>query len=165
MNTVRKAFCVIFSLAILIGTAIPAYASDNIGQLDKEGISVGEEVVGGQDVINPISPQWNPGDGPAPQVSQIQLANYGILESNGHFCVILKVNGYGSDITYFNGQRVYWFQQDPFIEYGIGADGFYYWYDCGEVTQAGTYSFSSTFTSTNFPYTQRSYSTSFIFSE
>ena len=47
---------------------------------------------------------------------------------------------------------------------GTGADGFYYTYDCGPITQAGSYRFNTTFRSTNFPNTTRSFSTVFTFS-
>ena len=41
---------------------------------------------------------------------------------------------------------------------------FYYTYDCGPITQAGSYRFNTTFRSTNFPNTTRSFSTVFTFS-
>ena len=37
-------------------------------------------------------------------------------------------------------------------------------YDCGLITQAGSYRFNTTFRSTNFPNTTRSFSTVFTFS-
>lgn len=110
-----------------------------------------------------IMPLWAPGDGPAPQVTSISLYRYGWL-TNGNFGVTIKVYGYGSDTTTFNGNRISWIDQEPFIVYGTGADGFYYTYDCGPVTQAGSYTFSTTFRSTNYPYGTRSFSEVFTFS-
>ena len=72
--------------------------------------------------------------------------------------------GYGSDTTTFDGRSISWIHQEPFIISGTGADGFYYTYDCGPITQAGSYRFNTTFRSTNFPNTTRSFSTVFTFS-
>ena len=108
-------------------------------------------------------PEWWPGDGPAPQVTSISLYKYGWL-TNGNFGVTIKVYGYGSDTTTFDGRSISWIHQEPFIISGTGADGFYYTYDCGPITQAGSYRFNTTFRSTNFPNTTRSFSTVFTFS-
>ena len=107
--------------------------------------------------------QFHPGDGPAPQVTSISLYKYGWL-TNGNFGVTIKVYGYGSDTTTFDGRSISWIHQEPFIISGTGADGFYYTYDCGPITQAGSYRFNTTFRSTNFPNTTRSFSTVFTFS-
>ena len=76
----------------------------------------------------------------------------------------IRRNGYGSDTTTFDGRSISWIHQEPFIISGTGADGFYYTYDCGPITQAGSYRFNTTFRSTNFPNTTRSFSTVFTFS-
>lgn len=125
---------------------------------DLEGLTV--EIAGNEDGVSPL---WWPGDGPAPQVTKIELENFGWLE-NGNFGVILKVYGYGSDVTTFNGKTVSWIEQEPFIISGTGADGFYYLYDCGAVTSAGSYPFQSIFTSTNFPYSKVTFNDVFTFS-
>ncbi len=96
-------------------------------------------------------------------MTEIQLADYDWLE-NGNFGVIIKVYGYGSDNTTFDGHSISWIEREPFIISGTGADGFYYLYDCGPVIEEGNYRFATTFTSTNFPYSQRSFSTTFTFS-
>lgn len=98
-----------------------------------------------------ITPLWWPGDGPAPQVTKIECERYGWLK-NGHWGVVLKVYGYGWDRTTFDGKKISWIREEPFIISGTCADGFYYLYDCGTITSAGNYPFNSTFTSTNFPY-------------
>ena len=77
---------------------------------------------------------------------------------------VYKRQGYGSDTTTFDGRSISWIHQEPFIISGTGADGFYYTYDCGPITQAGSYRFNTTFRSTNFPNTTRSFSTVFTFS-
>lgn len=94
-----------------------------------------------------------PGEGGAPQVTKIELADYGWLD-NGNFAVIIKVYGYGRDNTTFNGNKISYIDSEGFILYGTGVDGFYYLYDCGPIEQAGTYTFKTTFTSTNSPYKQ-----------
>jgi hypothetical protein len=76
----------------------------------------------------------------------------------------VSCRGYGSDTTTFDGRSISWIHQEPFIISGTGADGFYYTYDCGPITQAGSYRFNTTFRSTNFPNTTRSFSTVFTFS-
>lgn len=164
MNTIKKIFSMVFAVMLIMTFSATAFAAgEGTPRLDKSGIMIGNISEVGQEALNGELPQWNPGDGPAPQVTQIELEDYGFLESNGHFCVILKVYGYGSDVTYFNGQQVNWFQQTPFVVYGTGADGFYYWYDCGNISQGNSYPFTSTFTSTNVPRTQRTFTTTFTY--
>lgn len=144
-------------------SSIPEYSETNDGGMtvniagDQEGTIV--EGSGNEEGINPL---WWPGDGPAPQVTSISLYKYGWL-TNGNFGVTIKVYGYGSDTTTFDGRSISWIHQEPFIISGTGADGFYYTYDCGPITQAGSYRFNTTFRSTNFPNTTRSFSTVFTF--
>ena len=128
-------------------SSIPEYSETNDGGMtvniagDQEGTIV--EGSGNEEGINPL---WWPGDGPAPQVTSISLYKY------------------GCDTTTFDGRSISWIHQEPFIISGTGADGFYYTYDCGPITQAGSYRFNTTFRSTNFPNTTRSFSTVFTFS-
>jgi len=149
----KKVLCFLFVMLLLfssssMGLAHEKDANTLFQKLDKSGISRFEMMA------NPdISPLWNPGDGPAPQVTKIELYDYGWL-NNGNFGVILKVYGYGQDESFFNGSRIYPIQQIPFIIYGIGADGFYYVYDCGPVTEPDDYKFETTFTSINPPYSK-----------
>ncbi|MDR2022679.1 MAG: hypothetical protein LBQ71_05385 [Hungatella sp.] len=98
-----------------------------------------------------------------PQVTSITYEDAGWL-SNGHFGVIIKVMGYGSDITKWDNKRIYNFKQDPIVLYGTGCDGFYYWFDCGTITSAGTYRFESNFTSNEAPYKQKYFYKDFPFS-
>ena len=122
-------------------SSIPEYSETNDGGMtvniagDQEGTIV--EGSGNEEGINPL---WWPGDGPAPQVTSISLYKYGWL-TNGNFGVTIKVYGYGSDTTTFDGRSISWIHQEPFIISGTGADGFYYTYDCGTITQAGSYRF------------------------
>lgn len=163
MKKTRKFFGLLLVAIMVLGMGTVAFASEYdfqtpaLDKLSKEGITAVKDGQGEN-----ISPTLWPGDGPAPQVTDIQLADYGWLE-NGNFGVIIKVYGYGSDNTTFDGQRISWIESEPFIISGTGADGFYYLYDCGPITQEGDYIFATTFTSTNFPYSQRSYSTTFTF--
>lgn len=94
----------------------------------------------------------------------VVMGNVPFGDYKGNFGVTIKVYGYGSDTTTFDGRSISWIHQEPFIISGTGADGFYYTYDCGSITQAGSYRFNTTFRSTNFPNTTRSFSTVFTFS-
>ena len=168
------AFALALTMLMGMGTMVSAAEKDSgipeLAKTNEEGLTVDlesiQESLTGESVIgeDEVSPLWWPGDGPAPQVTSISLYDAGWLD-NGNFGVIIKVYGYGSDTTTFNGRSISWFRQDPFIISGTGADGFYYWYDCGPITQAGNYTFATTFRSTNFPYTQRSFSYVFPFVE
>lgn len=164
MKALKKIFVCVLAVTMLMGMSTTAFGAEKESGISKltrtneGGVAVTIEGNDGE-----AAPMWWPGDGPAPQVTKILLYNYGWLE-NGNFGVILKVYGYGSDTTTFNGRSISWIEQEPFIISGTGADGFYYLYDCGPVTQPGNYSFKSTFRSTNFPYGQVSFSDVFTFS-
>lgn len=110
---------------------------------------------------NRISTFALPGMGPAAQISKIELVYAGEL-INDHLGVLLKVYGIGRDITTFNGITVPCIYSESFVEYGTGVDGFYYLYDCGEITQSGTYEFVSRHISTNFPYRELTFRHSFV---
>lgn len=172
---IKKVLAFALALTMLMGmgtmvsaaeneSSIPEYSTTNEEGMtveiasDQAGLIV--EGIGSEEGIEPL---WWPGDGPAPQVTSISLYRYGWL-TNGNFGVTIQVYGYGSDTTTFNGKSISWIYQEPFIISGTGADGFYYTYDCGPITQAGSYTFSTTFRSTNFPYTTRSFSEVFTFS-
>ena len=103
-----------------------------------------------------IQPQaWS---GPAPQVTKIERYKIGWLTDNPtHLGIILKVTGYGHDKAYFEGVEIDSEEIGYFINYGNTADGFYYLYDCGEITSIGTYHFTVTFTSIATPYSKLTY--------
>lgn len=113
---------------------------------------------------NRISTFALPGMRPAAQISQISIEDADWLP-NGHWGVVLKVYGYGRDITTFNGVAIPYIASQGFVEYGTGGDGFYYLYDCGEIIQAGTYEFVSRHISTNFPYKELTFRHAFVFVE
>lgn len=171
---VKKVIAFALALTMLMGmgtmvsaaekeSGIPELAETNeegmtvSGADDLEGLTL--EITGSEDGISPL---WWPGDGPAPQVTKIELERIGWLE-NGNFGVILKVYGYGSDVTTFNGKDISWIEREPFIISGTGADGFYYLYDCGPITAEGSYPFISTFTSTNYPHRKVTFRDTFTF--
>ena len=172
---IKKVIAFALALTMLMGMGTVASAAEKEGGIpeysktNENGMTV--DVAGNQagvtvegvDGEEGISPLWWPGDGPAPQVTRISLYRYGWL-TNGNFGVTIKVYGYGSDTTTFDGRSISWIHQEPFIVSGTGADGFYYTYDCGPITQAGSYRFDTTFRSTNFPYSTRSFSEVFTFS-
>ena len=172
---IKKVIAFALALTMLMGMGPVASAAEKEGGIpeysktNENGMTV--DVAGNQagvtvegvDGEEGISPLWWPGDGPAPQVTSISLYRYGWL-TNGNFGVTIKVYGYGSDTTTFDGRSISWIHQVPFIVSGTGADGFYYTYDCGPITQAGSYRFDTTFRSTNFPYSTRSFSEVFTFS-
>ena len=92
-------------------SSIPEYSETNDGGMtvniagDQEGTIV--EGSGNEEGINPL---WWSGDGPAPQVTSISLYKYGWL-TNGNFGVTIKVYGYGSDTTTFDGRSISWIHQ------------------------------------------------------
>lgn len=163
-KAVKRFLVCVLTVTMLMGMSTVASAAEKesdvpgLAKTNEDGITVALTENDGE-----ATPIWWPGDGPAPQVTNILLYDYGFLENN-HFCVILRVYGYGSDTTTFNGKDVDWFQRDPFIISGTGADGFDYWFDCGLITQAGNYPFVSKWRSTNYPYSERTFSDVFIFS-
>ena len=117
---------------MLMGMSTVAFAAERESEVPELTKVDGMTVAIDEDNDNGISPLWWSGNGPAPQVTKIELYNHGLLD-NGNYCVIIKVYGYGSDTTTFNGRSISWFKQQPFIISGNGADGFYYWYDCGKI--------------------------------
>lgn len=154
---IKKVIAFALALTMLMGMGTVAFAAESeseVPELTKvDGMTVAIE----EDNDDGISPLWWSGDGPAPQVTKIELYDHGLLD-NGNYCVIIKVYGYGSDTTTFNGRSISWFKKQPFIISGNGADGFYYWYDCGKITTPGNYTFATKFRSTNFPYGEKSFS-------
>ena len=154
LKKIKKCLAFALALTMLMGMGTVAFAAESeVPELTKvDGMTVAVE-----DNDDGISPLWWSGDGPAPQVTKIELYDHGLLD-NGNYCVVIKVYGYGRDTTTFNGRSISWFKQQPFIISGNGADGFYYWYDCGKVTVPGDYTFATTFRSTNFPYGEKSFS-------
>lgn len=169
INKMKKYFGLLLVAIMVMGISGITFAMDQpqtLNNLSKEGISVieNEQLDEVSDEKNEeISPMAWPGSGSAPQVTSIQLYDYLWLE-NGNFGVILKVYGYGRDNTTFDGRKISWIKQSLFTDFGTVADGSYYTYDCGPITKAGKYEFKTMFTSTNFPYSQKSYSASFTFS-
>lgn len=165
INKMKGYFGLLLAVIMVMGISTVTFAADQYNISNDEEISImknqqlNEVSVEQNESISPMA--W-PGSGSAPQVTSIQLHDYGWLE-NGNFGVILKVYGYGRDNTTFDGRSISWIKQDLFTDFGTIADGSYYLYDCGPITHPGTYTFDTTFTSTNFPYGQKSYSTDFTF--
>lgn len=86
-----------------------------------------------------------------------------------HWGVIIKVTGYGND-----NRKAFWndtqlTSNDKTLHgYWLGPDNktavaFAYLYDCGPITEPGTYTFKTTYVSTNWPYTEKSISLDFTF--
>ena len=134
LKKIKKVIAFALALTMLMGmgtmvsaaekeSSIPEYSETNDGGMtvniagDQEGTIV--EGSGNEEGINPL---WWPGDGPAPQVTSISLYKYGWL-TNGNFGVTIKVYGYGSDTTTFDGRSISWIHQEPFIISGTGAYG------------------------------------------
>ena len=119
LKKIKKVIAFALALTMLMGmgtmvsaaekeSSIPEYSETNDGGMtvniagDQEGTIV--EGSGNEEGINPL---WWPGDGPAPQVTSISLYKYGWL-TNGNFGVTIKVYGYGSDTTTFDGRSISW---------------------------------------------------------
>lgn len=157
----KRLFGLILALCMICGSLTNASAA-NVNFVENSGTSA-------QPTLTPTSTPaiqpfaWN---GTAAQVTRIELDGRGWLP-NGNWGVRLKVTGYGSDMrrSFFNGNPVSSKNDGYFINYGNCADGFYYLYDCGPITAAGTYTFKTTFRSTNSPYSERTFSCDFTFAQ
>lgn len=154
---IKKVVAFALVLTMLMGMSTVAFAAETDNQSSKHPFS--EEMTSLDNVSSEsdtlsggVDVQVWPGDGPAPQVTRLEIADIGVLNSNGNLCVLLKVYGYGSGYTTFNGRKIDYVASEPFIISGTGADGFYYLYDCGVKPAVGNYVFYSKFTSTNFPH-------------
>ena len=154
---IKKVVAFALALTMLMGMSTFAFAAETDNQSSKHPFS--EEMTSLDNVSSEsdtlsggVDVQVWPGDGPAPQVTRLEIADIGVLNSNGNLCVLLKVYGYGSGYTTFNGRKIDYVAGEPFIISGTGADGFYYLYDCGVKPAVGNYVFYSKFTSTNFPH-------------
>lgn len=139
LTTMFMALCVIFSCFVS-----PAMAADNDSE---QNILVTDGMVMELPGLSTASPCGT--GGPAPLVTNIELAGAGKLKSTGNFGILLKVTGYGHDRAYFDGVEVDSEEVDYFINYGTTADGFYYLYDVGfmPATGSGNHTFTVTFRS------------------
>lgn len=176
LKRIKKVMAFALALTMLMGMGTMAFAAEKesgipeLAKTNEEGVTV--NVADNQEDLTfetaeneeGISPLWLPGDGAAPQVTQIELVDYGWLE-NGNFGVIIQVYGYGSDYTTFAGRTISWIEKEPFVTSGTSVDGFYYLFDCGEITSPGKYIFKTVFTSTNPPHRQVIFNEEFTFSE
>ena len=111
-----------------------------------------------------ITPYGWPGTGAAPQITNIEHDD-SYWNEEGNWEVRLKVTGYGSDRNkaFFNGEPISSEVGRYFINYGTTADGWYYTYDCGPITEPGDYLFETTFRSTNYPYSELTFQAVFTF--
>lgn len=153
----KKVFNVLLVLAMLLAMTATAFAATptlEVSVKEQENVLPSEV-----QQIQPMS--WG---GAAAQVTKIELYDRYIDPVSGHFFVVLKVTGYGHDTSYFNGNKVTSTMVKSFtLDGGPGADGFIWSYDCGVVTEPGDYVFTSVYTSTNSPYTQKSFKATFTF--
>lgn len=154
---IKKVVAFALALTMLMGMSTAAFAAEDDNQSGKnpfaEEMTSLDNVSSDADVLSGgIDTLVWPGDGPAPQVTRLEIADIGVLNSNGNLCILLKVYGYGRGYTTFNGREIDYVASEPFIISGTGADGFYYLYDCGVKPAVGSYVFYSKFTSTNFPH-------------
>lgn len=97
--------------------------------------------------------------GPAAQVTEVRIVDYGWLDNfpgrEGHFGVVVRVIGYGRDNATWDGSKVSYFKNDPIILTGTLVDGWYYYYDLG-IPSIGSHKFEILMRSTNSPYTEKS---------
>lgn len=157
----KKLLSLFLSLCIFSCCSITALAADTSETITVKPTDV--LTIPTSHVLQPIMPRGNGGD--APPITKIELDSYGWLKDSGNFGIILKVTGYGNDNgrAYFNNQKITSERLDYFINSGFTADGWYWLYDCGPITEPGTYPFKTTFRSTNPPYNNLTFSTSFTF--
>lgn len=152
------AICTLFTAVInftALASELPPEIASKVTRIDggsisldaPAGISVGTES------------RWNPGDGPAPQVTKILIYDIVQFNDTGNLGIITKVWGYGKEYpnnesAEFNGSSIPCVQREGFIDYGIGIDGFYHLYDCNVPVAAGNYTFYVNYKSDNPPYRQ-----------
>lgn len=153
----KKMLNMVLTLIMLLSIAIPASAATPslVVTVDTQ-----EQISSNRDQsIQPLS--WG---GAAAPVTNIDLYDAYIDDAN-HLFVVLAVTGYGHDKSYINGNPVTKALVSSFtLDGGPGADGFIWSYDCGEITEPGEYEFTTVFTSTNYPYNQKSFSCIFTIS-
>lgn len=157
IKKIKKVVAFALALTMLMGMSTAAFAAESDDQGGKnpfaeEMTSLGNVSSEADMLSGGIDLQVWPGSGPAPQVTRLEIADIGTLNSNGNLCIVLKVYGYGRGYTTFDGREIDYVASEPFIISGTGADGFYYLYDCGVKPAAGSYVFYSKFTSTNPPH-------------
>lgn len=163
----KKLVSLFMSALMLMAFSTTAFASestqaDNTLTLPKEhnGYVLNAEVETPKDTR-----AW-PGSGPAAQVTDVRIVDYGYLDNfpghEGHFGVVVQVMGHGRDYAKYDGVAVDRFKYDPIILSGTLVDGWYNYYDCGEPT-LGTHKFEVLMRSINSPYTERSTWATFTF--
>lgn len=159
----KKVVQIFLMLCLMFSISVPAFAADS-------DLSI---TVDSNDVIafsDPIELPEIISRGKAPQVTAVELYGYGWIDGTDHWGVIVKVTGVGSDT-----RKAYWNDTQLGLDdvslytYWLGADrtavAFAYLYDCGPITEPGEYTFKTTYTSVNSPYTQKSISVNFTFEE
>lgn len=159
----KKIISILLALFMMFSISAPAFAADSESSI----------IVDSKDVIvlaNPTEPFEMTSRKTAPQVTALDLYDYGWIEGTDHWGVIIKVTGYGNDV-----RRAYWndtqlsSSDKSLYDYWVGADNavyaFAFLYDCGPITEPGTYTFKTTYKSTNWPYTEKSISAKFNFED
>lgn len=130
INMIKKIMVFCMAAVMVLGMGTTAFAAENNQGTRNNPFSdvmseLSDPVVGETTIAEGVQPKWWPGDGPAPQVTRMEITDIGTLNSNGNLCIVVKVYGYGSDYTTFDGNRVKSIANEPFIISGTGADGFY----------------------------------------
>lgn len=117
-------------------------------------------------IENDGSPSTRAWSGSVAQVSTITIMDQGFLDGDtflgcdGHYGIVVKITGYGTDYATLDDQKITHFQRTPFIITGTLADGFYDYYDCG-IPESGSHRFYLKMVSINSPYTTRTIRTNF----
>lgn len=163
----KKLFSLFISVFMLMAFSTTAFAAEstqvaNTLTLPKEHNGY---VVDAQ-VENPKNTKAWSGSGPAAQVTDVRIVDYGYLDNfpgrEGHFGVVVQVMGHGLDYAKYDGVAVNRFKYDPIILSGTLVDGWFNYYDCGKPT-LGTHNFEVLMRSVNFPYTEMSTRATFTF--
>lgn len=157
----KKLVSIFLLLCIVFSLSAPAFAADSVSPI----------TVNSYDVITIPTTTELPiitSRTAAPQVTALELYDYGWIEGTDHWGVIIKVTGYGNDArkAYWNDTQLTVNDKSLYrhwVDAYRTAVAFAYLYDCGPITEPGTYTFETTYTSTNWPYTQKSISVDFSF--
>ena len=163
MKKMKKFVCAFFVFLMLFSMTSMAIAAEDMSADQSLTPELEMQLVDGAATsVELVQPRgWG---GVAPQVTKIELYDYGVWnDGSGRFFITLKVTGYGHGKAFFDGKPVDEDKYMHFINYGTTADGWYHRYLIGPVYEPGVYDFSVTIKSIATPYSELPFFAQFEF--